>query len=110
MTRLGNGASIVAAFLRLGMALAISFLEVPMKFRAPGITLTLGSGVGLLVFWALNRCGPVQSSPVLTARRREGMWPTPALSTARVLIDPMRLERGSRLPNDRCSRKEDRAR
>jgi uncharacterized protein (UPF0548 family) len=39
----------------LGMVLAISFLEAPLKFRAPGVTLALGLGIGRLVFAALNR-------------------------------------------------------
>jgi hypothetical protein len=43
------------AFTWLGMVLGISFLEAPLKFRAPGITLTLGLGAGRLVFRALNR-------------------------------------------------------
>ncbi|WP_433731312.1 hypothetical protein ACQP0C_05975 [Nocardia sp. CA-129566] len=38
----------------LGMVLAISFLEAPLKFRAPGITKPLGLGIGRLVFRALN--------------------------------------------------------
>ncbi|WP_327093859.1 hypothetical protein OIE68_26975 [Nocardia vinacea] len=38
----------------LGMVLAISFLEAPLKFRAPGITVPLGLGIGRLVFRALN--------------------------------------------------------
>ena len=37
----------------LGMVLAIS-IEAPLKFRAPGITLPLGLGIGRLVFRALN--------------------------------------------------------
>lgn len=41
-------------FAWLGMVLAISFLEAPLKFRAPGITLHLGLGIGRLVFRALN--------------------------------------------------------
>lgn len=43
-----------AAFTWLGMVLAISFLEAPLKFRAPGITVPLGLGIGRLVFRALN--------------------------------------------------------
>jgi hypothetical protein len=42
------------AFVWLGMVLAISFLEAPLKFRAPGITVPLGVGIGRLVFRALN--------------------------------------------------------
>jgi hypothetical protein len=43
------------AFTWLGMVLAISFLEAPLKFRAPGVTLPLGLGIGRVVFAALNR-------------------------------------------------------
>jgi hypothetical protein len=41
-------------FTWLGMVLAISFLETPLKFRAPGVTLPIGLGIGRLVFRALN--------------------------------------------------------
>ena len=41
-------------FVWLGMVLAISFVETPLKFRAPGITVPLGLGIGRLVFRALN--------------------------------------------------------
>ncbi|MFJ4845744.1 MULTISPECIES: hypothetical protein [unclassified Streptomyces] len=46
---------IAAVFLWLGMVLGISFLEAPLKFRAEGITLPLGLGIGRIVFRALNR-------------------------------------------------------
>jgi hypothetical protein len=45
---------IATPFVWLGMVLAISFLETPLKFRAPGINLPLGLGIGRLVFRALN--------------------------------------------------------
>jgi len=38
-----------------GMILGISFLEAPLKFQAPNITLNLGLGIGKLVFSALNK-------------------------------------------------------
>src|SRR5690606_464445 len=41
-------------FVWLGMVLGISFLEAPLKFRAPGVTIPLGVGIGRLVFRALN--------------------------------------------------------
>jgi hypothetical protein len=44
-----------AVFVWLGMVLAISFLEAPLKFRAPAVTLQIGLGIGRLVFTALNR-------------------------------------------------------
>ncbi|WP_067888245.1 hypothetical protein [Nocardia vaccinii] len=41
-------------FVWLGMVLAISFLEAPLKFRAPQVTLPIGLGIGRMVFRALN--------------------------------------------------------
>ena len=48
-----NVVQIAVPFVWLGMVLAISFLETPLKFRAPGITVPLGLGIGRLVFRAL---------------------------------------------------------
>jgi hypothetical protein len=45
---------VAIAFVWLGMVLAISFLEAPLKFRAPNVTLPIGLGIGRLVFRALN--------------------------------------------------------
>ncbi|MFK7809055.1 MAG: hypothetical protein AB8F74_14725 [Saprospiraceae bacterium] len=39
----------------LGLVLGISFMEAPLKFQAPDITLALGLGIGRLVFGALNK-------------------------------------------------------
>ena len=44
---------VLPAFL-IGAIAAISFLEAPLKFQAPGITIPLGLGIGRLVFTALN--------------------------------------------------------
>jgi hypothetical protein len=46
--------TIAAPFLWAGAVLAISFIEAPLKFRAPGITIPLGLGIGRLVFGALS--------------------------------------------------------
>ena len=46
--------AVAAVFVWLGMVLAISFVEAPLKFRAPGVTLRIGLGIGRLVFRALN--------------------------------------------------------
>lgn len=48
--------AVAAVFVWLGMVLAISFVETPLKFRAPGVTLPIGLGIGRLVFRALNVC------------------------------------------------------
>jgi hypothetical protein len=50
----GTRWAIAAAFVWLGMVLAISFVEAPLKFRAPGVTMKVGLGIGRLVFRALN--------------------------------------------------------
>jgi hypothetical protein len=47
---------VAAVFVWLGMVLAISFIETPLKFRAPGVTLQIGLGIGRLVFRVLNAC------------------------------------------------------
>jgi hypothetical protein len=51
----GNEAvAIAVTFVWLGMVVAISFMEAPLKFRAPDVTLRVGLGIGRLVFRALN--------------------------------------------------------
>jgi hypothetical protein len=47
-------AAVAITFVWLGMVLAISFLEAPLKFRAPGVTLQVGLSIGRLVFRALS--------------------------------------------------------
>ena len=59
--------AIAAIFIWLGMVLAISFLEAPLKFRAPGVTLTVGLGIGRLVFKALNICEVVLATVALVS-------------------------------------------
>jgi hypothetical protein len=44
---------VAVPFTWLGMVLAISVVETPLRFRAPGITVPLGLGIGRLVFRAL---------------------------------------------------------
>lgn len=62
-----TSAAVAAAvvFLWLGMVLAISFLEAPLKFRAPGVTVPIGLGIGRIVFRALNRIETVLAVVVL---------------------------------------------
>ena len=50
----GAAIAVAITFVWLGMVLAISFLEAPLKFRAPNVTLQIGLGIGRLVFRALN--------------------------------------------------------
>jgi hypothetical protein len=57
--------AVAAVFVWLGMVLAISFIETPLKFRAPGVTLQIGLGIGRLVFRALNACELALAAVVL---------------------------------------------
>lgn len=59
-----SAVAVAAIFVWLGMVLAISFLEAPLKFRAPGVTLRLGLGIGRLVFRALSVCEMVLAALV----------------------------------------------
>jgi len=45
----------IAALVWMGMLIGISFLEAPLKFQAPSVTLAIGLEVGRLVFQALNK-------------------------------------------------------
>jgi hypothetical protein len=45
---------IAIPFVWFGAVAAISFMETPLKFQAPNITLPLGLGIGRVVFQALN--------------------------------------------------------
>jgi hypothetical protein len=80
--------AIAAVFVWLGMVLAISFLEAPLKFRAPGVTLQVGLGIGRLVFRALNTCEAVLAAVVFTsfAAHRPGIWIENAAAVAALAL------------------------
>ena len=63
----GTAIAVAVTFVWLGMVLAISFLEAPLKFRAPNVTLQIGLGIGRLVFRALNSVEVVFAIVVLLA-------------------------------------------
>jgi hypothetical protein len=46
---------IAIPFIWFGCIGAISFMEAPLKFSAPNITLALGLGIGRIVFQTLNK-------------------------------------------------------
>jgi hypothetical protein len=54
MTDLAIRVAAAATLVWLGMVLAISFLEAPLKFRAEGVELRVGLAIGGIVFRALN--------------------------------------------------------
>jgi hypothetical protein len=69
---------VASCFLWAGMVLGISFLETPVKFTAPSVTLPIGLDVGRHVFgmfnkfeiaWALLSCGLMLSVGVRRTAR-----------------------------------------
>jgi hypothetical protein len=53
--RLAHPIALICAFTWVGFVCAISFMEAWLKFRAAGVTLPVGLGIGRLVFQALNK-------------------------------------------------------
>lgn len=64
---LASAFAVALIFVWLGMVLAISFLEAPLKFRAPGVTLQMGLGIGRMVFRALNTVESLLAAAILVA-------------------------------------------
>jgi hypothetical protein len=75
--------AVALTFVWLGMVLAISFLEAPLKFRAPNVTLQIGLGIGRLVFRALNSVEVVFAVALLVAAVASP--PRPAVTAAFVV-------------------------
>ena len=75
-------------FTWLGMVLAISFLETPLKFRAPGVTIQIGLGIGRLVFRALNIAEGVFAAVLLTVMTAD---PPPSRVVVSVLVGAAEL-------------------
>ncbi|MFC7764837.1 hypothetical protein [Leucobacter soli] len=72
---------LVLPVLWFGMVAAIGFIEAPLKFQAPGITIPLGLGIGRLVFAALNAVEGL----LLVALILVSLWPRAArLARARL--------------------------
>ena len=63
------------ALIWLGMVLGISFLEAPVKFMAPSVTLEIGLDIGRYVFGAFNKVECVFALVIaillITARRKD---------------------------------------
>lgn len=62
-----HAVAVAVAFVWLGMVLAISFVEAPVKFRAPDVTLRIGLGIGRLVFRVLNAIEVVLAIVIVVA-------------------------------------------
>jgi hypothetical protein len=75
--------AVAGIFVWLGMVVAISFMEAPLKFRAPGVTLQVGLGIGRLVFRALNTAEVILAVAVLAALQFD---PPPSRVTVAILV------------------------
>lgn len=67
MDQVPGAVAAAVVFVWLGMVLAISFLEAPLKFQAPGVTVPIGLGIGRIVFRALNRAESLLAAAVVVA-------------------------------------------
>lgn len=65
MTAVRHPVALVCTFTWMGFVCAISFLEAWLKFRAPGVTLPIGLGIGRLVFGALNKVELVLATAIV---------------------------------------------
>ena len=73
-------------FTWLGMVAAISFIEAPLKFRAPGVSLQIGLGIGRLVFRALNTVEALLAGVVLIAVGADPPSPVAIVAVAVVVV------------------------
>jgi len=71
--------ALICTFLWTGFICAISFMEAWLKFQAPGITVTLGLGIGKLVFATLNKIEWILAAGIaanlLLEKRPAFAWP-----------------------------------
>ncbi|MGW8379380.1 hypothetical protein ACWG0Q_26740 [Actinacidiphila sp. SB3-2] len=68
------------------MVAAISFLEAPLKFGAPGVTLEIGVGIGRRVFRALNAVEVLLAAVTAVAVVAGGTSAGVAVPAAAVLV------------------------
>lgn len=106
-----TAAAIAVVFTWLGMVLAISFLEAPLKFRAPGVTVRIGLGIGRLVFRALNAVEAVLAAVLVIAVGLGGAPPrviaAAAAAVAALLVQLAAVRPGLTRGSDRVLAGED---
>ena len=96
MTDVAIRVAAAATLIWLGMVLAISFLEAPLKFRAEGLELRVGLAIGRIVFRALNIAEVIWAVVIavcLTIIRASGTVLALAAVTAVLLVAQLSLVR-----------------
>lgn len=91
MSTVGAGLTVAATLVWLGMVIAISFVEAPLKFTVPGVTLPIGLAIGRKVFRALNAIEGVLAvvavaGLALTARMSHDVAPSVIASVVIALV------------------------
>lgn len=69
-SKVAQPVALICTFTWIGFICAISFMEAWLKFRAPGVTLPIGLGIGRLVFAALNKVEWVFAVTILISNIR----------------------------------------
>jgi hypothetical protein len=100
---LAESTATAIAFAWVGLVVGISFIEAPVKFRAPGVTVPIGLGIGRLVFKVVNAVEAVlavllavslaASPPAVTAQ--VALWLAAAVLLAQLAAVRPRLARRS---------------
>lgn len=85
------GFTAATAFTWLGMILSISFLEAPLKFGAPGVTVPIGLAIGRRVFRALNVVEALLALCVVGGIT-SGQHTVPVLTTAALVLAVLILQ------------------
>ncbi len=81
MSRTAVALRLILPAVWIGIIIAISFIEAPLKFQAPGITIPLGLAIGRLVFTAVNIIGAV----ILVVLTLVSLRPRPGRANALLL-------------------------
>ena len=81
-----HAVAVAVIFTWLGMVVAISFIEAPLKFRAPGVSLQIGLGIGRVVFRVLNTVEAILAVVLLVAIGYDPPSLTAAVSVGVVIV------------------------
>jgi hypothetical protein len=98
MKRWLDRAQVGIPLLWVGLVLGLSFIETPLKFRAPGVTREVGLSIGRLMFGTLNRI-ELMLALALFAVWMPGVERLAARVALTVVIGIVALQTGWLLPN-----------
>lgn len=97
MISAATAVEIAVVFVWTGMVLAISYIETPLKFRAPDVTIRIGLGIGRLVYRALNAVEAILAVVLLCAMLEHPPG-APAATAALVAVVALAAQLGAVRP------------